>query len=61
MTNASASPTNFGSAEPITFASGVASPTTTGASGQAVMTLYKAGTDLIVVSDGSINNGSGLS
>ncbi len=61
VTNASASATNFGTAESITFAGGVASPTTTGASGQAVMTLYKAGTDLIVVSDGSINNGSGLS
>ena len=47
--------------ESITFASGVASPTTPGASGQAVMTLYKAGTDSIVVSAGSINNGSGLS
>ena len=61
VTNASASATNFGTAESITFASGVASPTTTGASGQAEMTLYQTGTDSIVVSAGSINNGSGLS
>ncbi len=61
VTNASASATNFGTAVSITFASGVASSTTAGASGQAVMTLYQTGTDLIVVSDGSINNGSGLS
>jgi hypothetical protein len=61
VTNASASPTNFGTAESFSFASGVASSTTAGASGQAVMTLYQTGTDSVVVSAGSINNGSGLS
>jgi hypothetical protein len=55
-TNKSAAAVNFETAEPITFASGVASPTTTGATGQAVMKLYKAGTASITVTDTSINN-----
>jgi hypothetical protein len=56
-----ASAVNFANQETITFASGVASNTTTGASGQLAMTLYDAQTASIVVSDGTINNGSGLS
>ncbi len=48
---------NFGTAETITFSSGVAS--VSGAS-NGVMTLYKAETASIVVSDGSISNGAGL-
>ena len=60
VTNASASAVNFGTAEPITFASGVASPSTSGATNQAIMTLYKAGAASIVVTQGSISNGTGL-
>jgi len=49
---------NFGTAETITFTNGVASVT---GSNNGVMKLYKAETASIVVSDGSINNNSGLS
>ncbi len=49
---------NFGTPTPIVFTNGVAS-VLAGANG--AMTLYKAETASIVVSDGSINNGSGLS
>ena len=56
VTNTSATPVNFATVESITFAGGVASPATGGATGQAVMKLYQAGSDLIVVTDGTINN-----
>jgi len=58
VTNASGTATNFGTSESITFASGVA---TVSGSNNGAMVLYKAGRASIVVSDGSINNGSGLS
>jgi trimeric autotransporter adhesin len=48
---------NFGTAESINFSSGVAS-VSGGSNG--VMKLYKAETANIVVTDGTINNGSGL-
>jgi hypothetical protein len=53
---------NFGTAENITFASGVASTTTSGATGQLGMVVYKASATAsnITVSDGSIGNGTGV-
>jgi hypothetical protein len=60
VTDKTPSAVNFGSAETITFAGGVASEATPGAGGQSVMKLYKAETASIVVSDGSVNNGAGL-
>jgi hypothetical protein len=57
VSNASGTATNFGSATAITFSNGVA--TVSGAN-NGVMTLVKAGATSITVSDGSINNGSGL-
>src|SRR5581483_5247072 len=48
----------FGTGETITFASGVASVS---GSNNGVMKLYKVETASIVVSDGSIDNGAGLS
>jgi hypothetical protein len=47
----------FGSSEPISFSSGVASGS---AQGGGAMTLYKAETASIKVSDGAIDNGSGV-
>jgi hypothetical protein len=61
VSNSSGTATNFGTKTAITFANGVASPTTAGATGQAVMKLYKAETAKVVVSDGTISNGAGLS
>ncbi len=57
VTNGLGTAINFGSTTTITFASGVA--TVSGLS-NGVMRLYKAEPANIVVSDGSINNGSGL-
>jgi hypothetical protein len=48
----------FGSSEPISFSSGVASGS---AQGGGAMTLYKAETASVKVSDGTIDNGSGTS
>jgi hypothetical protein len=62
VTNKSgATAVNFGSQESITFAAGVASTTTTGATGQLVMRLFDSQTASIVVSDGTISNGTGVS
>jgi hypothetical protein len=58
VTDSSGTPINFGTATTITFSSGVASVS---GSSNGVMTLYKAETASIVVTDGSISNGSGLS
>ncbi len=58
VTNSSGTATNFGTGTAISFASGVAS--VSGAS-NGVMTLYKAEAASITVSEGTINNGSGLS
>jgi hypothetical protein len=49
---------NFGTATAIAFTAGVA---TVGSSKNGVMTLYKAEPTVVVVSDGSISNGAGLS
>ena len=57
MSNATGTAVNFGSNTTITFTNGVA--TVTG-SNNGVMTLYKVGAASIVVSDGTINNGTGL-
>ena len=57
VTNATGTAVNFGSNTAITFTNGVA--TVTG-SNNGVMTLYKVGAASIVVSDGTINNGTGL-
>jgi alpha-tubulin suppressor-like RCC1 family protein len=51
MTNSSGTAINFGSTTAITFTNGSAT---------AVMTLYRAQTANIIVSDGTYNNGSGL-
>jgi hypothetical protein len=48
---------NFGTATAITFTAGVA---TVGSSKNGVMTLYRAEPNAVVVSDGSISNGAGL-
>ena len=58
VTNNSGTAINFGSATAITFASGVA---TVSGSNNGVMTLPKAETVSIVVSDGAVSNGAGLS
>jgi hypothetical protein len=58
VTNSSGTQVNFGSATAITFTGGVASVS---GSSNGAMTLYKAETAGITVSDGSIGNGSGLS
>jgi hypothetical protein len=58
VNDSSGAPTNFGSATAITFSNGVASVS---GSGNGVMTLYKAGTAEITVTDGTIGNGGGLS
>src|SRR6202020_783883 len=57
-TNATGTPVSFATSTAINFTNGVA---TTSGSNNGVMTLYKAGAASIVVSDGTINNGSGLS
>ena len=57
VSNATGTATNFGTATAITFTNGVA--TVTGAN-NGVMTLYKAGAASITVTDGTINNGTGL-
>ena len=57
VSNATGTAVNFGSNTAITFTNGVA--TVTG-SNNGVMTLYKVGAANIVVSDGTINNGTGL-
>ena len=58
VTNASGTAINFGSATAISFTSGQA---TVSGSSNGQMALYKATTSPIVVSDGTINNGGGLS
>ena len=58
VSNSSGSAINFGSTTAITFSSGVS---TVSGSVNGVMTLYKAETVNITVTDGSINNGTGLS
>ena len=58
VSNSSGSAINFGSTTAITFSSGVS---TVSGSANGVMTLYKAETVNITVTDGSINNGTGLS
>ena len=57
VSNATGTAVNFGSNTAITFANGVATVTGTN---NGVMTLYKVGAANIVVSDGTINNGTGL-
>jgi S-adenosylmethionine hydrolase len=57
VTNSAGTTVNFGSATAIVFTNGVAS-VSGGKNG--VMTLYKAQTTSITVSDGTINSGSGL-
>jgi alpha-tubulin suppressor-like RCC1 family protein len=58
VTNSSGTAVAFGSATAITFTNGVA---TVSGSSNGVMTLYKAETASIVVSDGTYSNGAGLS
>ncbi len=58
VTNSSGTATSFGTETAINFTSGVAS--VSGAN-NGVMTLYKAETAKVTVSDGTINNGAGLS
>ena len=58
VTSKTGTAVNFGTAETITFTSGVAS-VSSGSNG--VMTLYKVESASITVGDGSISNGSGLS
>jgi hypothetical protein len=58
VTSSAGVATSFGAATAISFSSGVAS---VAGSSNGVMTLYKAETASVVVSDGSISNGSGLS
>jgi hypothetical protein len=58
VSDSSGEATNFGSATAINFSNGVASVS---GSGNGVMTLYKAETAEITVTDGTIGNGSGLS
>ena len=58
VTDSGGSPVNFASATAITFVNGVSTVTSPN---NGVMTLYKAGAATIVVSDGTINNGAGLS
>lgn len=56
VSNNAATAVAFGTPENITFQGGVASPNTTAATGQAEMTLYKAGSASITVSDGTIGS-----
>jgi uncharacterized membrane protein len=58
VSNSSGAATAFGTATSITFASGIAK--VSGAN-NGVMTLYKAETANVTVTDGSISNGAGLS
>ena len=58
VTNSGGTPVTFASATAITFVNGVSNVTSPN---NGVMTLYKAGAATIVVSDGTINNGAGLS
>ena len=58
MTNSSGTAIAFGTATATSFTNGVA---TVSGTGNGAMKLYKAQTALITISDGSINNGSGLS
>ncbi len=58
VTNSSGTAVNFGTATPISFTNGVAQVS---GSSNGVMTLYDAQTTSITVTDGSINNGTGLS
>lgn len=58
VTNSSGTAINFGSTTAISFTNGVAQVS---GSNNGVMTLFKAETALIKVSDGTINNGTGLS
>ncbi|MEA2217342.1 MAG: hypothetical protein QOK19_2903 [Solirubrobacteraceae bacterium] len=58
VTNSSGSPVSFGTAEPITFTNGVAAAS---GSKNGVMTLYKAETASVTVTDGTLGNGSGTS
>jgi hypothetical protein len=58
VTNKAGDATSFGGATTIAFTSGVA---TVSGSANGVMTLYKAETASITVSDGTISNGTGLS
>jgi hypothetical protein len=58
VTDSGGTARSFGTAETISFSNGVASIS---GSSNGVMTLYKAETASIVVSDGTISNGSGLS
>jgi hypothetical protein len=57
VTNSSGTPVNFGTATAISFSSGVAS---VAGSANGAMTLVKAGSTSVTVSDGTIGNGSGL-
>ncbi len=57
VTNATGTAINFGTATAITFTNGVA--TVTG-SNNGVMMLYKSGAANITVTDGTLNNGTGL-
>ena len=58
VTNSAGTAVNFGSTTAITFVAGVA---TVSGSNNGVLKLYKAETASVVVSDGTINNGTGLS
>jgi hypothetical protein len=58
VTNSSGTAVKFGTTTAITFTNGVAQVF---GAGNGLMTLYKAETALITVSDGTINNGTGLS
>jgi hypothetical protein len=58
VTDSSGAPANFGAATAITFSNGVASVT---GSNNGTMTLYKAESTAITVTDGTIGNGAGLS
>jgi hypothetical protein len=58
VTNSSGTAINLGTATAITFTSGVASVS---GSNNGVMTLYKAETKSITVTDGTLTNGTGLS
>ncbi len=57
VSNSAGVATNFGTAEAITFASGIA---TTAGANNGVMKLYKAETTNITVASGAVNNGTGL-
>ncbi|HST32977.1 MAG TPA: hypothetical protein VLJ80_05595, partial [Solirubrobacteraceae bacterium] len=59
VSNSSGTATNFGTKTAISFSSGVATVKETTKNG--VLRLYKAESAKVVVSDGTINNGTGLS